>query len=57
MITFDKDVRYTRTNEWAKKLDDVIRVGIDDYSQSSLGDIVHIVSPHSLASLNSRVFL
>lgn len=42
MITFDKDVFYTRTNEWAKKLDDVIRVGIDDYSQSSLGDIVHI---------------
>ncbi len=42
MITFDKNVRYTKSNEWARKIDDVIRVGIDDYSQSSLGDIVHI---------------
>ena len=42
MITFDENVRYTKSNEWAKKIDDVVRAGIDDYSQSSLGDIVHI---------------
>ena len=42
MITFDQDVLYTESNEWARKIDDVIRVGIDDYSQSSLGDIVHV---------------
>ncbi len=33
---------YTKNNEWAEKIDDVVRVGIDDYSQASLGDIVHI---------------
>ena len=42
MIHFQNDVLYTPSNEWAKKFNDVIRTGIDDYSQSSLGDIVHI---------------
>ena len=42
MIEFKNDVLYTKSNEWAKKFDDVIRVGIDDYSQSSLGDVVHV---------------
>ena len=46
MIEFDESARYTRSNEWAKIFADVIRVGIDDYSQSSLGDIVHVeISP------------
>lgn len=42
MITFKDNLLYTKNNEWAEKIDDVIRVGIDDYSQASLGDIVHI---------------
>ena len=42
MIQIDEKLLYTRSNEWAENLDGVIRTGIDDYSQSSLGDIVHI---------------
>ena len=42
MITIPENLLYTRSNEWAEILDGVIRTGIDDYSQSSLGDIVHI---------------
>ena len=42
MIEFESDVLYTKTNEWAKKFGEIIRIGIDDYSQSSLGDIVHV---------------
>ena len=42
MITIPENLLYTRSNEWAENLDGVIRTGIDDYSQSSLGDIVHI---------------
>ncbi len=42
MITFENDLLYTKSNEWAKRIDDVVRMGIDDYSQSSLGDIVYI---------------
>ena len=42
MIEIDEKLLYTRSNEWAQNLGGVIRTGIDDYSQSSLGDIVHI---------------
>ena len=42
MITFKDNLLYTKNNEWAENLGEVIRVGIDDYSQASLGDIVHI---------------
>ena len=42
MIEVDEKLLYTRSNEWAENLDGIIRTGIDDYSQSSLGDIVHI---------------
>ena len=42
MITFNENVLYTKSNEWAEKLDGIVRMGIDDYSQSSLGDIVHV---------------
>ena len=46
MIVFKDDVVYTGSNEWAKNIDGIIRVGIDDYSQSSLGDIVYAeISP------------
>lgn len=51
MIDFYDEVLYTKTNEWARKVDDVIRVGIDDYSQASLGDIVHI----EVAEVGTRV--
>lgn len=42
MTEFKSDVLYTKSNEWAKNFGEIIRVGIDDYSQSSLGDIVHV---------------
>lgn len=42
MITFKNDLLYTKSNEWAKHDGQVVRVGIDDYSQASLGDIVHV---------------
>lgn len=41
-MIFDTKVLYTKSNEWVKKFDNFVRVGIDDYSQSSLGDIVYI---------------
>ena len=44
-MQFNPDVLYTKSNEWVKNLGNFVRVGIDDYSQSSLGDIVHIELP------------
>ena len=42
MIEFKNNLLYTKNNEWAEQINDFIRVGIDDYSQRSLGDIVHV---------------
>ena len=47
MITFKDNLLYTKNNEWAENRGEVVRVGIDDYSQASLGDIVHIELPQN----------
>lgn len=39
------DRRYTKEHEWAKKDGDLVIVGITDYAQQSLGDIVYVELP------------
>ncbi len=39
------DVRYTKDHEWAKAEDGVVVVGISDYAQDQLGDIVYVELP------------
>mgnify|MGYP000129570647 FL=1 len=39
------DVRYTKTDEWAKKENGKVREGITDYAQKELKDIVGIELP------------
>jgi glycine cleavage system H protein len=39
------DVRYTEDHEWARPGGDDVRVGIDDYAQDQLGDIVFVELP------------
>ena len=39
------DVRYTEDHEWARPGGDNARVGIDDYAQNQLGDIVFVELP------------
>jgi len=39
------DVRYTEDHEWARPGGDNVRVGIDDYAQNQLGDIVFVELP------------
>ena len=36
------DLRYTKTHEWVKMEGDTATVGITDYAQSELGDIVYV---------------
>ena len=38
-------VRYTEDHEWAKKIGTTIRVGVSDYAQDQLGDIVFVEFP------------
>ena len=39
------EIRFTEDHEWAQKEGDVITVGITDYAQSQLGDIVYVELP------------
>ena len=44
-MDFKTDVRYADTHEWARKEGDEIVVGISDYAQSTLSDIVYVELP------------
>lgn len=36
------DLRYSNDHEWAKANGDVVRIGITDYAQDALGDVVFV---------------
>jgi len=40
-----KDLRYSKEHEWVKVEGNEVRVGITDFAQSSLGDIVFVELP------------
>ncbi len=39
------DLRYSNDHEWARREGDVVRVGITDYAQDALGDVVFVDLP------------
>lgn len=45
MSKVPSDLRYTKDHEWARKDGDVVRVGITDYAQEHLGDVVMVELP------------
>ncbi len=40
-----EELAYTAEDEWARREDGQVVVGITDYAQQQLGDVVHIVFP------------
>ncbi|MFP4350026.1 MAG: glycine cleavage system protein GcvH [Thermodesulfobacteriota bacterium] len=44
-LTLQDDVRYTEDHEWAKKEGGTVKIGISDYAQDQLGDIVFVELP------------
>ncbi|MBN2028936.1 glycine cleavage system protein GcvH [bacterium] len=44
-LNLPEDIRYTKTHEWAKKIGKTIKVGLTDYAQNQLGDIVFVELP------------
>jgi glycine cleavage system H protein len=46
-----KDLRYTSDHEWARLEDGLVRVGITDFAQDALGDVVFV----SLPEVGARV--
>lgn len=44
-MNFPSDLRYTKTHEWVRVDGDVATIGITDFAQSELGDIVYVELP------------
>ena len=44
-LNLPENVRFTEDHEWARKEGGAIRVGIDDYAQDQLGDVVFVELP------------
>ena len=44
-MSFPNDFRYTRTHEWVKTEGDSLLIGLTDFAQKELGDIVFINVP------------
>ena len=46
-LNFPEDMRYTEDHEWAQPKGDTVVVGISDYAQDQLGDIVFVELPQA----------
>jgi len=44
-LYFPEDLKYSDDHEWAREKGGVIRIGISDYAQDQLGDIVYVELP------------
>ena len=44
-MNYPTDLKYSKTHEWVKEEDGLTVVGISDFAQDSLGDIVFIGLP------------
>jgi len=44
-MNFPEDLRYSREHEWVRVDGEIARIGITDFAQDSLGDIVFVELP------------
>lgn len=53
MTTTPEDLKYTAEHEWVRGTGPVVRVGITDFAQDSLGDIVFVTLPEAGAKIEA----
>jgi len=46
-LNFLDDVKYSKSHEWAKISGDVVIIGLSDYAQDQLGEIVFVELPQN----------
>jgi len=44
-LKYDPNLKYAETDEWAQADGDIVTVGISDYAQDALSDIVYVELP------------
>jgi glycine cleavage system H protein len=52
-VEFPEDLRYTKDHEWARAEEAGIRIGITDFAQDALGDVVYVDLPEVGATVNA----
>lgn len=45
MADYPEDLKYTAEHEWIREAGDTVRIGITDYAQDALGDVVYVTLP------------
>lgn len=48
-----EDLQYTKDHEWVRTEGDTVRVGVTDYAQEALGDIVFVTLPETGARVTA----
>ncbi len=46
-LNLPEDLKYTKDHEWTKLSDGVVTIGINDYAQDQLGEIVFVELPET----------
>jgi len=44
-LNFPEELRYSKEHEWASVVNETVKIGITDYAQDQLGDIVFVELP------------
>jgi glycine cleavage system H protein len=52
-LEFPEDLRYTREHEWIRPEGSTVRVGITDFAQDALGDVVYVDLPQVGATVTA----
>ncbi len=52
-LKYDPNVKYAKTDEWARVEGDLVVVGISDYAQDQLSDIVYVELPEVGAQVSA----
>jgi glycine cleavage system H protein len=52
-VEFPEDLRYTKEHEWARLEGARVRVGITDFAQDALGDVVYVDLPEVGAAVQA----
>jgi glycine cleavage system H protein len=52
-VEFPEDLRYTKEHEWVRLSGDRARIGITDFAQDALGDVVYVDLPEVGATVEA----
>lgn len=42
---FPADLKYMKSHEWARREDDIVSIGVSDYAQAEIQDVVYVELP------------